>query len=575
MNRMNQMDRAHAPVTGPVMMQKAAWHPQTMDLTGARVMITGATSGIGRACAFRFQELGCHLILIGRDEDKLQSLGQELAKEDECLHHPNDKPPHQFIRLDVRSVDLIHQLAKHIEPVDILVNNAGVNLGSETADMLKSENMEKMVFTNYLAPMAFVSAFAPMMKQRGSGHIINICSTAAHDIYPNSSVYCSTKAALSAYTVAARHDLVDTPIRVTSISPGLVDTPLHEKKLGGYDQSRRVFDDIVPLYPEDIADQIIYVSTRAKHVQVADIQSYATNQSHSSCKGIPGVARMGASLGGRVDDPMQNPFRSSHPQDPSFKRERYDSYSNNSWPSYMQNTQSHEPTHERDRYNMQSNGPMRQESNPHDSYNMNLGMNRNDAPSHMQYSGGVGGGHGMPRGGGSHSPTPTNSRHDQRNEGRKDNIVRDFASSDNSSYMGQHGQNGRMGDHSQNRNAWSFQRPDGANPPAVLGPVDWNLAGPGLPGMMPGEHPGQLPGEMSYEADNQRNLYRRDASPGPDKGRQMHEKNHYGNRYRSPSEVMKLPDVEYHRNRTQPSGSNFDSTGGTRSGGSMHITSHR
>merc|ERR1719359_1144500 len=94
--------------------------------------------------------------------------------------------------------------------------------------------MHRTVFVNYLAPMAFVSAFAPMMKQRGNGHIINICSTAGDDIYPNSSVYCSTKAALHAYTEAARHDLVDTPIRVTSISPGLVDTPLHEKKSGDY-----------------------------------------------------------------------------------------------------------------------------------------------------------------------------------------------------------------------------------------------------------------------------------------------------------------------------------------------------
>merc|ERR1719181_1060526 len=106
--------------------------------------------------------------------------------------------------------------------------------------------------TNYSAPMAFVAAFSNMMKQKGNGHIVNICSTAADDIYPNSSVYCSTKAALAAYTTAARHDLVDTPIRVTSISPGLVDTPLHEKKVGSYEQSRKTFDDIIPLSPEDI-----------------------------------------------------------------------------------------------------------------------------------------------------------------------------------------------------------------------------------------------------------------------------------------------------------------------------------
>jgi len=183
--------------------------------------------------------------------------------------------------------------------------------------------MHKMVSTNYLAPMAFVSAFAPIMKERGCGHIINICSTAANDIYPNSSVYCSTKAALAAYTVAARHDLVDTPIRVTSISPGLVDTPLHEKKAGSLDQSRKTFDSVVPLYPEDVADQVVYVSTRAKHVQVADLSSYATNQSHSGAKGVPGVARVGPSLGGRTEEQknnfpnMQNAYESPR-MGPSF-----------------------------------------------------------------------------------------------------------------------------------------------------------------------------------------------------------------------------------------------------------------
>merc|ERR1719359_575551 len=169
--------------------------------------------------------------------------------------------------------------------------------------------MHRTVFVNYLAPMAFVSAFAPMMKQRGNGHIINICSTAGDDVYANSSVYCSTKAALHAYTEAARHDLVDTPIRVTSISPGLVDTPLHEKKAGAYDASRKCFDNIVPLYPEDIADQIVYACTRPRHVQVADVASYATNQSHSGVAGIKGVARVGPSLGA---DRSMNPGTMSY-----------------------------------------------------------------------------------------------------------------------------------------------------------------------------------------------------------------------------------------------------------------------
>lgn len=281
-------------------MLNSKYYPSKLDISGARVLITGATSGIGRACAFRFLELNCQLILVGRNESKLQSLGVELEQEIYQLQSGSSQgryPLPQLIRLDVTEIEKIQELAHHIGPVDIIINNAGTNLGADPADQIKTDNMIKMVLTNYSAPMAFVAAFSNMMKQRGSGHIVNVCSTAGDDIYPNSSVYCSTKAALHAYTEAARHDLVDTPIRVTSISPGLVDTPLHEKKSGDYEKARKTFDDIVPLYPEDIADQIIYACTRPRHVQVADVSSYATNQSHSGCNGIKGVARVGPSLG--------------------------------------------------------------------------------------------------------------------------------------------------------------------------------------------------------------------------------------------------------------------------------------
>jgi len=146
-----------------------------------------------------------------------------------------------------------------------------------------------------MAPMAFVSAFAPMMKSRGSGHIINICSKSKDDYYPNGSVYCSTKAALYAYTCAMRHDLVDTPIRVTSISPGMMDSSWYDQKWNS--SEGRMFDNFVPMFPEDVADQIMYCCTRPRHVQISDISSYATNQSYFSMMGVPPVARMGASLG--------------------------------------------------------------------------------------------------------------------------------------------------------------------------------------------------------------------------------------------------------------------------------------
>jgi len=163
------------------------------------------------------------------------------------------------------------------------------------ADMVKPEEMWNMVQTNYMAPMAFVSAFAPMMKSRGNGHIVNICSKSKDDYYPNGSVYCSTKAALYAYTCAMRHDLVDTPIRVTSISPGMMDSSWYSSPLNS--SEGKMFDNFMPMFPEDVADQIVYCCTRPRHVQIADISSYATNQSYFSMKGVPPVARMGPSLG--------------------------------------------------------------------------------------------------------------------------------------------------------------------------------------------------------------------------------------------------------------------------------------
>jgi len=201
----------------------------------------------------------------------------------------------ELIRFDMNEVHRIYEMGQKVGPIDILINNAGMFMNCEMADMVKPEEMWTMVQTNYMAPMAFVSAFAPMMKSRGDGHIINICSKAKDDYYPNGSVYCSTKAALYAYTCAMRHDLVDTPIRVTSISPGMMDSSWYDQKWTS--SEGRMFEGFVPMFPEDVADQIVYCCTRPRHVQISDISSYATNQSYFSMKGVPPVARMGMSLG--------------------------------------------------------------------------------------------------------------------------------------------------------------------------------------------------------------------------------------------------------------------------------------
>merc|ERR1711988_1279576 len=142
--------------------------------------------------------------------------------------------------------------------------------------------------------MALVRLFAPGMKERGAGHIVNISSVAAHECYQGGSVYCATKHAINTFTIASRHDLAGTPIRVTAISPGLVQTDFSKTRFKGDDEkAAKVYEGILPLCADDIADQVIYATTRPRNVQIADIISYATNQGHAKYV----IERKGESMG--------------------------------------------------------------------------------------------------------------------------------------------------------------------------------------------------------------------------------------------------------------------------------------
>jgi len=262
-----------------------------MSLKGKVVLITGASAGIGKVTALQFAELDTKLVLVGRRTEKLQEVKDEINR-----LHPSVKV--HVHNLDVSDIAKVlatpSALPAEFQDVSILVNNAGLALGVATADSNSMDDMEKVMQTNVHGLIAMCRAFLPGMKQRNEGHIINVGSIAGLVPYTTGSLYCASKFAVKGFTDATRHDLAGTPIRVTHISPGLVaETEFSVVRMAGdVGKAKAVYADIEALKPEDVADNIIYAATRPKHVQIAEITMFATNQS-----GPRDLARVGPSLG--------------------------------------------------------------------------------------------------------------------------------------------------------------------------------------------------------------------------------------------------------------------------------------
>ena len=242
------------------------------------VLITGATSGIGLACARKFAENGDRLILTGRKEGLLSEIRKELtAKGAEVI----------TLAFDVRDRDkakqYINDLPAEWQEIDVLVNNAGLALGLEPEYEGSFEDWETMIDTNIKGLLTMTRLVVPGMVKRNSGHIINIGSVAGDAAYANGNVYCATKAAVKTLSDGLRLDVAHTAIRVTNLKPGLVETNFSNTRFhGDTERAATVYKGIKPLTGDDIADVAVYAANAPEHVQIAEVLILATHQGSGS-----------------------------------------------------------------------------------------------------------------------------------------------------------------------------------------------------------------------------------------------------------------------------------------------------
>jgi len=234
------------------------------ELRDKIALITGASSGIGEATARKLSETGTRLILAARRLDRLEKLASELAAD--C----------HLILLDVRDREAVEASVADLpdawQDIEILVNNAGLARGMSSIHNGDHEHWEEMIDTNMKGLLYVSRAVIPGMIRRGRGHIINIGSIAGHEVYPDGNVYCATKHGVVALSKGMMIDLVDTPIQVSCIDPGLVETEFSLVRFSGdNERASRIYEGYDPLTGADIADAIVWVASRPAHVVVADM----------------------------------------------------------------------------------------------------------------------------------------------------------------------------------------------------------------------------------------------------------------------------------------------------------------
>ena len=241
-------------------------------------LITGASSGIGDACARKFAEGGYDLILTARRAEKLAGLKAELEAEGTKV---------KTLTFDVRDAEAAEKAVDSLEPewrkIDVLINNAGLALGLDKEYEGDPDDWNTMIDTNIKGLLTMTRLIVPGMVERNEGHVINIGSVAGDAAYAKGNVYCATKAAVKTITDGLRIDLAETAVRVTNLKPGLVETNFSNVRFHGDNQrADNVYKGITPLTGADIADVAFYAASAPKHVQIAEVLILATHQASGS-----------------------------------------------------------------------------------------------------------------------------------------------------------------------------------------------------------------------------------------------------------------------------------------------------
>lgn len=259
------------------------WNPveekPVYSLKDKIVFITGASSGIGRSCARAFASESARLILAARRRTRLD----ELADEIKATHGTEVCS----LELDVRGQGAVERAVNELplewSSIEILVNNSGLSRGLDKIHEGKINDWEEMIDTNIKGLLYVSRAVIPGMVRRNRGHVINIGSIAGHEVYPGGNVYCASKFAVHALSKGLRLDLNGTPLRVSEVSPGLVETEFSLVRFrGDSERAGKVYQGLTPLSPDDIADAVVYCATRPPHINVSEIIVMPTDQASTT-----------------------------------------------------------------------------------------------------------------------------------------------------------------------------------------------------------------------------------------------------------------------------------------------------